>query len=298
QAKTIKKVVKIKELRNDVSVEGAAVAIPYEAVEENCSIDSKCLVSQYLKKAKVKKAHVWVKLHHVPIVAYSEIGLSLINTQIGKPIMLDSYTSNMCVSSWGRSTYARALIKVSADKEIMESLIIAILVGKDKGHTLATIDIEYEWKPPRCSHCLIFDHITDKCPKVPKETIPTNTDDEGFVEVKKKKKKNKSRSQCPHDGIRLTKPPPKMYYRRVEADESSKASKTQSKGTKVPILVNKPVVTVRNYFDVLDRAEKEDEVSPDMGNKREDVLNVSDSEVDEEIMVEEGNGFIPDEMLK
>ncbi|GJR99878.1 hypothetical protein Tco_0316387 [Tanacetum coccineum] len=173
----------------------------------------------------------------------------------------------------------------------------AIPVGKDKGHTLATIDIEYEWKPPRSSHCLIFDHITDKCPKVPKETIPTNTDDEGFVEVKKKKNKNKSRSQCPIDGIRLTKPPPKMYYRRVEAGESSKASETQSKGTKVPISVNKPVVTVRNSFDVLDRAEKEDEVPPDMGNKREDVLNASDSEVDEEIMVEERRGRATSDIL-
>ncbi|GKF51573.1 hypothetical protein Tco_0148040, partial [Tanacetum coccineum] len=162
--------------------------------------------------------------------------------------MLDSYTSNMCLSSWGRSTYARALIEVSANKEILESLTIAIPVGKDKGHTLATIDIEYEWKPPWCSHCLIFDHITDKCPKMPKETIPNTTDDEGFVEVKKKKNKNKSKPQCPIDGIRLTKPPPKMYYRHVEAGESSKASETQSKSTKV---VNKPEVTVSNSFDAL-----------------------------------------------
>ncbi|GKE05932.1 zinc knuckle CX2CX4HX4C containing protein, partial [Tanacetum coccineum] len=111
-----------------------------------------------LKKTEVKKALVWVKLHHVPIVAYSEVGLSLITTQIGTPIMLDSYTSNMCVSSWGRSTYARALIEVSADVELMDELVIAIPAGKDKGHSLATIKIEYEWRPPRCSTCLIFDH--------------------------------------------------------------------------------------------------------------------------------------------
>ncbi|GJX60010.1 hypothetical protein Tco_0291400 [Tanacetum coccineum] len=32
---------------------------------------------------------VWVKLHNVPIVTYYEIGLSLLTTQLGKPIMLD-----------------------------------------------------------------------------------------------------------------------------------------------------------------------------------------------------------------
>ncbi|GJR05059.1 putative reverse transcriptase domain-containing protein [Tanacetum coccineum] len=92
--------------------------------------------------------------------------------------MLDSYTSNMYLSSWGRSTYARALIEVSADNEIMESLTIAIPIGKDKGHMLATIDIEYNGELPRVSKCMIFVHFTDKCPKLPKENIQTNTDDE------------------------------------------------------------------------------------------------------------------------
>ncbi|GKF87456.1 zinc knuckle CX2CX4HX4C containing protein, partial [Tanacetum coccineum] len=53
-----------------------------------------------LFKAEIKKVPVWVKFHHVPIVAYSEVGLSLITTQVGKPIRLDAYTSNMCLHSW------------------------------------------------------------------------------------------------------------------------------------------------------------------------------------------------------
>nr|GEY35233.1 hypothetical protein [Tanacetum cinerariifolium] len=115
---------------------------------------------------------VYIQYHRdkVPIVAYSEVGLSLISTQIGKPITLDSYTSNMCVSSWGRSTYARVLIEVLAENDLKDELVVAILVGKDRGHTLATISIEYEWKPPRCSTCLVFAHTSDKCPTLPKET--------------------------------------------------------------------------------------------------------------------------------
>ncbi|GJS72434.1 zinc knuckle CX2CX4HX4C containing protein [Tanacetum coccineum] len=230
QNKPNKKIVKITELRNDINVDGAAVAIPYEAVEEVSSRFTNTLygffigkrlafplVENYvkntwakyglkrvqlhddfflfqfnnkdgmdkvledgpwlirtvplilnvwspntdLKKAEVKKAPVWIKLHHVPIVAYSEIGLSLITTQLGKPIMLDSYTSNMCLCSWGKSTYARALIEVSAEKELLKSLVVAIPIDKDKGHTLATIDVEYEWNPLRCATCMIFDHHSD-----------------------------------------------------------------------------------------------------------------------------------------
>ncbi|GJZ19411.1 sugar transport protein 13 [Tanacetum coccineum] len=287
------KVVKITELRNDERVEGAAVALPFEDVEENTwakyglkrvQLHDDFFLFQFENKDgmdKVLENGPWL-IRTVPLI----LNVWSPNTDL-KKAEVKKAPVNMCLSSWGRSTYARALIEVSADKEILESLTIAIPVGKDKGHTLATIDIEYEWKPPRCSHCLIFDHITDKCPKMPKETIPNTTDDEGFVEVKKKKNKNKSKPQRPIDGIRLTKPPPKMYYRRVEAGESSKASETQSKSTKV---VNKPEVTVSNSFDALNMAEKEDVVPSDFGDKREDVLNASDSEVDEEIMVEQRRG--------
>ncbi|GKD47449.1 hypothetical protein Tco_1272094 [Tanacetum coccineum] len=50
-----------------------------------------------LKKDEVTKVPVWVKMHKVPVVAYSEDRLSLIGTQIGKPIVLDAFTSSMCV---------------------------------------------------------------------------------------------------------------------------------------------------------------------------------------------------------
>ncbi|GKF72670.1 hypothetical protein Tco_0208784 [Tanacetum coccineum] len=49
-----------------------------------------------LAKDEVTKVPVWVKLHRVPLVAYSEDGLSLIASQVGTPIMLDAFTSAMC----------------------------------------------------------------------------------------------------------------------------------------------------------------------------------------------------------
>nr|GEW60936.1 hypothetical protein [Tanacetum cinerariifolium] len=139
-------------------------------------------IRHYLKKDEIRKAPIWVKLHHVPIVAYSEVGLSLITTPIRRHVMLDSYTSNMCFNSWGQNMYARAMIEVSADEELKKSLVVAIHVRNGKGHTLATVDIEYEWTTPRCSTCLIFDHVDDKCPKRPKVDAPTKDTDDGFVE--------------------------------------------------------------------------------------------------------------------
>ncbi|GKB70891.1 hypothetical protein Tco_0932303 [Tanacetum coccineum] len=49
-----------------------------------------------------------VKLHGVPVTKFSGDGLSAIATILGTSLMLDSYTSDMCMQSWGRSIYVLA----------------------------------------------------------------------------------------------------------------------------------------------------------------------------------------------
>ncbi|GKD77361.1 zinc knuckle CX2CX4HX4C containing protein, partial [Tanacetum coccineum] len=86
------------------------------------------------------------------------------------------------------NTYVRALIEVSSTSALMDSLIVAIAFQNGSGHSLETIDIEYEWKPPRCETCKIFDHTDEHCPKKPKTTTPTPVTDDGFLEAYKKGK--------------------------------------------------------------------------------------------------------------
>ncbi|GKD45729.1 retrotransposon protein, putative, ty1-copia subclass [Tanacetum coccineum] len=84
-------------------------------------------------KEDVGNVPVWVKLHGVPMTAFSEDGFSVIATKLSTPLMLDSYTSDMCIQSWGRSSYARALIEIRADMT--------------------------------CACCKVFGHDLDDCPK-------------------------------------------------------------------------------------------------------------------------------------
>ncbi|GJV72227.1 hypothetical protein Tco_1492222 [Tanacetum coccineum] len=307
---TKKKTVKLTELRNDKVVEGAKVDIPLVAVEEVSSSFANTLYGHFIggesviengpwlirlvplflniwtpntvfKKEEVKNAPLWVKLHRVPIVAYSEIRLSLITTQIGRPIMLDSYTSNMCMKSWCRKGYARALIEVSSEKELMESIDYA-------------------------------------CPKLPKETAPVSvTDNEGFTEVKRKKNKPKQARQV--DGIRITKPALNLHYRRVEKGGSFKSQ--QAGSAKVlksvdhdveTISVNAasvpnvnsgslksastskvPEVTLKNSFASLsedDASAWGDDSTWNNAKQALNVINESDTEEVEELVLEDTNG--------
>ncbi|GKA57418.1 hypothetical protein Tco_0756606 [Tanacetum coccineum] len=210
----------------------------------------------------------------------------------------------MCLSSWGRNIYARALMEVSVEKKLMKSIVVAIPLSNEKGHTLAKVDVEYEWNPPRCTTCRIFDHTSNACPKLPKKTSPVDTTVEapidGFVEVKKKKNKNKQPHHPKHiDGIRLGKPSLNVYYHRVDKGETSKANENKdpsatdkrghvSKTKEVSQINAQPVsndVSLKNSFSSLN----DDDTEWEDGTRNQMAINASDSEADEELILESPN---------
>ncbi|GJZ70120.1 ALP1-like protein isoform X1 [Tanacetum coccineum] len=60
-------------------------------------------------------------------------GLSVISTKLGTPLMLDSYTSDMCMESWGPSSYARAMIELRADVELKDAIVDECPKNTDSG---------------------------------------------------------------------------------------------------------------------------------------------------------------------
>ncbi|GJV51074.1 zinc knuckle CX2CX4HX4C containing protein [Tanacetum coccineum] len=115
-----------------------------------------------LKREEITRVPVWVKIHNVPVVAFSEVGLSLIATKLGRPIMLDACTSDMCLNP--HNSFARVLVELSSKCAVMESIVVAIPLPKGEEHYLETLNVEYDWWPPQCSKCKIFDHVDEFYP--------------------------------------------------------------------------------------------------------------------------------------
>nr|GEW10321.1 hypothetical protein [Tanacetum cinerariifolium] len=69
-------------------------------IQSNPLILKKWHPGENLLKEDVRTVSVWVKLHGVPVIAFNDDGLSVIATKLGTPLMLDSYTANMCMQSW------------------------------------------------------------------------------------------------------------------------------------------------------------------------------------------------------
>ena len=194
--------------------------------------------SSKLVKEDLKAIPVWVKMHDVPLAAFTEDGLSLLASKIGVPIMLDSYTATMCAESWGRSSYARALIEVQAGVELKKSVTVAIPSLDGLNHSKVEVKIEYDWEPLRCSSCCVFGHEDHSCPQNPQENSNGDTekkdkDDFQVVGAKKKKPNNQ--------GLHMKNQKPKVVYRPVVNPKPKSSSKSP---------VQNPVST-SNPFDIL-----------------------------------------------
>ncbi|XP_021970148.1 uncharacterized protein LOC110865195 [Helianthus annuus] len=246
------------------------------------AFSSSSLLIKQLEKKEVKKVQVWVKFHEVPLAAYTEDGLSLIATTIGVPKALDSFTTSMCVDVWGRSSYARALVEISADSELKEELTIAVPCLDGDGFVKEKVYVEYEWCPHRCGRCCVFGHTHENCPLQaprvskdkkqqhkgpgydrkmkqpvqdpgPSKRQPT-VDDDGYTTVLGKKAAKKV-------GFNVNKPKPKFEYRPVSTNRKDNG-KSKSESTNV---------VSRNPFDVLNEVnEEQGQRSKSAGDGNED----------------------------
>ncbi|GJZ40399.1 cytokinin dehydrogenase 3-like protein [Tanacetum coccineum] len=189
----------------------------------------------------------WVKLHGVPVTAFSDDGLSAIATKLVTPIMLDSYTSDMCMQSWGRSSYARVMIELRADLELKDNIVVAIPRIQEEGHYTCNVRVEYEWKPPRCSSCKVFGNIHEECPK--------NT---GAGEKKTVKKPSQTSRGVPV-GLKMGFKPQKDY-RPVPKKPNASSSGNKKKAMEPTIEVSNS-----NPFDVLNSVDNDVEFGTNGG---------------------------------
>ncbi|GJQ89252.1 hypothetical protein Tco_0000391 [Tanacetum coccineum] len=72
------------------------VAVPVKSIR---AISERFVNTAYGFSLGKRVANLVVKLHGVPVTAFSEDGLSAFATKLGTPLMLDSYKSDMCMQS-------------------------------------------------------------------------------------------------------------------------------------------------------------------------------------------------------
>ncbi|GJS05678.1 putative reverse transcriptase domain-containing protein [Tanacetum coccineum] len=234
--------------------------------------------------------------------------------------MLDAFTSSMCVESWGRISFARALIKISSHSTLKKEVTMAIPEDEGDGHIKEVIRVEYEWKPPHCVECKSFGHGHNLCPKHVREEVPKaqsmaaksstmEENEEGFVEVKSRKK-NKGDASRSFGGLRLPKPNSKVIWQQKRSVGSKGGSNTASPsgntkennkgdGGKSSPSRTKPNLNtlVSNPFDVLnvvgeDICDPRVQIPKAKENSKSKFSELEDESDEDEVYMPHGGGFM------
>ncbi|GKE89288.1 retrotransposon protein, putative, ty1-copia subclass, partial [Tanacetum coccineum] len=200
-----------------------------------------------LLKEDVSTVLLYVKLHDVPVTTFNEDGLSAIATKLGTPLMFDSYTYDLCMQSWGRSSYARVMIEIRADVKLKDNIVVAMPKITREDHYKCNVRVEYEWKPPRCSHCKVFGNIHEECLK--------NTGASENKTVKKPSQTSRGFPVHPKMGFK-----PHKEYQHVPKKSTASSSGNNKKG-------EEPIIEVSNSnpFDVLNSVDNDVELGTNGG---------------------------------
>ncbi|GJT32210.1 hypothetical protein Tco_0922629 [Tanacetum coccineum] len=89
-----------------------------------------------------------------------------------KTAHLSELRNDECVSGVNVSIPLASVDEVSFTFALVDSLFMCILFQNESGHSLGTIVIEYEWKPPRCDTSNVHGEASTSQPK---KTVHINT---------------------------------------------------------------------------------------------------------------------------
>ncbi|KAL0433330.1 UNVERIFIED_CONTAM: hypothetical protein Slati_2667300 [Sesamum latifolium] len=112
------------------------------------------------RKQSHTQVPVWIKIKHLPIELWTDEGISIVVSGVGKPLYTDVITK-ACM----RLNFARVCIIIDYQSTLPKHLIV--LLPTDEGAEVpCRVDIDYEWVPARCTQCQTLGHSKVTCPSL------------------------------------------------------------------------------------------------------------------------------------
>ena len=103
-------------------------------------------------KQKYTTAHVWARIHDLPLEYFDESIVLSIASAAGTPLHVDSHTLK-----WSLGHFARVEIEVDLTSNLPQKVFV-----ERSGYTFE-VPITYEELPPFCSHCSVIGHLVAEC---------------------------------------------------------------------------------------------------------------------------------------
>ncbi|GKD59670.1 RNA-directed DNA polymerase, eukaryota, reverse transcriptase zinc-binding domain protein [Tanacetum coccineum] len=97
-------------------------------------------------KANPSKILVWIKLFNVPLETWSIKRINTISSRLGKPLMMDQITTDMCNKGTGRLRHARVLVEIEVANGFLDSIEINYVNDQHKNKRTKWARVEHALK--------------------------------------------------------------------------------------------------------------------------------------------------------
>ncbi|XP_074300361.1 uncharacterized protein LOC141631613 [Silene latifolia] len=105
-----------------------------------------------MTKEYMKTVTAWIRLHKQPLKFWGK-GLPKIAKLVGEYVKSDVATEERT-----RLVYARVMVEMVVDQQLPTTISF-----KDEKGSVTQVQIEYEWKPVKCTKCQGIGHDVEHC---------------------------------------------------------------------------------------------------------------------------------------
>nr|GEX71723.1 hypothetical protein [Tanacetum cinerariifolium] len=96
------------------------------------------------------------------IRTWSVKGISALASSLGKPLIMDEMTANICQYGVGRTNFARVLVDIRANKKLGDKIEIEYIGKNESVKGTKETKVMYDWKPDACPHCCESDRLKEQ----------------------------------------------------------------------------------------------------------------------------------------
>ncbi|KAL0420742.1 UNVERIFIED_CONTAM: hypothetical protein Slati_3097100 [Sesamum latifolium] len=96
-----------------------------------------------LQKHKHTQVPVWIRLKHLPVEFWTNEGLSIVASGIGRPLYQDAI-----MKACTRLDFARVCVMLDISSKLPKHIVVMV-PRDDGGEVPCRVDVEYEWLPPK-----------------------------------------------------------------------------------------------------------------------------------------------------
>ncbi|KAL0455480.1 UNVERIFIED_CONTAM: hypothetical protein Slati_0887200 [Sesamum latifolium] len=118
------------------------------------------------RKHKHTQVPVWLRLKHLTVEFWTNEGLSIMASGIGRPLYQDAITK-ACT----RQDFARVCVMLDISSKLPKHVVVMV-PWEDGGESPCRVDVEYEWLPPKPVACQSLGHKTAECPDMLRRQPP------------------------------------------------------------------------------------------------------------------------------